>query len=299
MSNQTKEVSESVKKFNEIYNDEKSKGEDGKLTKGACEAIEKLDFTKFSIEDMEVITKSDKLPDDLAVKILKDWMRRQDSLISNIRGKIAYSPEVSKNNLEDFVNMMRCPTENCNERLVVNDILRNIATGGGLRPIDSVSLIDPKDFDNGIIRFDQSSSNKNKPEEAPFLLDFKPDTYYHNVTPQNPFFILGLPPFMKAKLTSYKLFPPSVANSGPKNWILYGSNDWTNIRNGNPHQIDKQSNNNDLKDTNEAKEFFVNSDDNQYYRYFKFESTGENLARNNEINLGGIDFSGNIVICQE
>lgn len=303
MTQPSKDENECVKEFKAIYDNPDSYNGD-KLTAEACHKLEQLDYTKFDIDDIKVVQSAEKLPDDLAVSILKGWMRRQDDLLLNLRGNLIYTPRVKKERLEQFVKMMRCPTSDCKNNLIVENILYQIATGGGLRNADAVPLIDPSNLENGIIRFEHSKVSGSSDSDVQNLLDFKKETYYHNRVTKDPFFIIGLPSFMKVRLTKYKLIgPPQLSDrktqGGPKNWEFFGSNDWDEIKNRNPQRIDLISNDTNLREPNAEHDYEVTQNDDQYYRYFKFVSTGMNHQGSLEIFLSGIDLTGNIIICRE
>lgn len=297
------QVSPHVQQFNDIYNAQENR-EGGKLTQQALNQLGAIDYSKFNINEIQVVQNAEDLPDDLAVNILKGWMRRQDDLLLNLRGNLIYSPKVSKERLEQFVAMMKCPTRECKNDLVVENILFKIATGGGLRSESAVPLIDPNNFANGIIRFDQSSAGNDAKSDVQSLLDFKKETYYHNKTNKDPYFIIGLPPFMKVRLTSYKLIAPPklsdrTAQGGSKNWDFFGSNDWNEIRTGNPTKIHSAVSDMKLHEASSEGIYNVELGDDQYFRYFKFASTGQNHQGSPEIFLSGFDISGNIIICRE
>lgn len=283
--------------FKELY------GNGDNLAPETLEQIKQIDYSKFTIDQIKDVQDASKLPDDLAVYILKSWMRRQDDLLLNLRGNLIYTPEVSKERLEQFVEMMRCPNEECKSKLEVENILEKISTGGGLRSPEP--LINPNKFDEGIIRFDHTKSSNEAKTNVQNLLDFNPNTFYHGQGAQNSFIILGLPPFMKVKLTKYKLIAPTrlpdrTAEGGLKSWELFGSNDWEEIHSGNCHKLDTHTQvDQTLKNSGDVGIYDINSPENDYFRYFKIMSTGFNHQNTLEILLAGIDFTGNIIISRE
>lgn len=287
--------------FQKIYEAPESR-EGGKLTQQALDEIAKINYSSFSMTDIQVVQNAADLPDELAVKILKGWMRRQDELLLNLRGDLIYEPQIPKKRLDEFINMMECPSDDCRNNLIVHNILHEIATGGGLRSETAVPLIDPNHFDNGIIRFDQSKMGNDSRSGVEHLLDFNNETFYRNKTTQEAFFIIGLPPFMKVRLTKYLLrAPPKIPQyslqGGPKSWDLFGSNDWNEIQNGTPVKIHSANSDMNLRAAGAEYEYECNSD--QYFRYFKFALTGSNHQNTNEIILSRFDITGNIITCRE
>ena len=292
----TQDSNPAHEQFKTIY------GNGGKLTDDQLQQIKDLDYSNFTIEQIKDVQEATDLPDDLAVYILKNWMRRQDDLLLNLRGNLIYSPEVSKARLQEFVNMMRCPNEGCKKELVVENILEKIATGGGLRT--KVPLINPNKFDEGVIRFDHVKSTNEAKANVQALLDFDTKTFYHGQAAQNAFIILGLPPFMKVKLTKYKLgAPPKLqdrtSKGGLKSWALYGSNDWEEIHTGTCPRIHSCQDDQKLSAAEAVDTFDVDSPENDYFRYFKLMITNTNHQSTLEILLSVIDFTGNIIISRE
>lgn len=297
------QVSPHVQNFLDIYNAPENRDQ-GKLTQQALNLLDAIDYSKFDIDEIKVVQDSKDIPDGLAVKILKGWMRRQDDVLLNIRGSVIYQPEIAMQRLQQFYDMMRCPTRQSKNDLIVEDVLYKIATGGGKRSANAVALIDPVKFDNGIIRFYQSEVGNDIKSNVHCLLDFKKDTYYHNKTTQGPYFIIGLPSFMKVRLTSYKLTAPKYTDNrtlqgGPKSWDIFGSNNWNDIKSGNPIKIQSINGDMNLRAAGSEHRYEVDLDDDQYFRYFKFQSTGQNHQTTLEIDLAGFDISGNVITCRD
>lgn len=291
----------------EIY-DNKDNYSNDELTQKAKQELEAIDYTKFTYKDIEAVEKLKKLPIELVNKIFKGFMRRQDELLLNIRGNLLYQPLVKKDVLGDFFEMLRCPTPGCNNNLVVKDILRkihaSIASNGENQNNSDFSLINDKKFNDGVIKFDQSQFDLRDSNNSPrCLLDFKNETYYHNLSSNQAHFIIGLPPFMRVKLTSYKLRgPPKIGQrdkqGGPKSWVIDASNDWDKIKND-AVRIHAVQNDTHLKNPDDEHEFDVELEDDQYYRYFKFTLNGENHQGEFGIYLSCFDISGVIEICEE
>ena len=198
--------------------------------------------------------------------------------------------------------MMRCPSNDSKGKLVVENILYQIATGGGIR--EPVGLIDPNNLMNGIIQFDHNKPSNEARSNIQCLLDFKKDTFYQGQANQNAFIIIGLPPFMKVKLTSYKLIAPPklpdrTVEGSLKGWDLFGANSWEEIQSGNSFRIHSVTDDRNLQRASSEHVYNVDLKDDKYFRYFKLLITAKNYQNNLEISLSGIDLSGNIIICRE
>ncbi|KAK8898482.1 hypothetical protein M9Y10_000772 [Tritrichomonas musculus] len=278
--------------FQDLYGD----GSD--LTPEKLQQISQIDYSTFDIDQIDIVQKATKLPPHIATPILRNWMRMQDELISNLRGSIIYQPSIPKSRVQDFVQMIRCPKEDWKNDLQVKDIFEKIATAGGTRP--PVPIINPNNFNNGLIRFDQPDKANDTLTKVEHIFDFRNDTYYDGPSINNAFVIFGFPEFMKVKLTSYKIIAPPKrhdvnSEGGLKSWDLFGSNDWEDIRTNSTHKIDWHKNDQSLFKANSVGVYNINSQENDYFRYFKICATGTSHQNNNNIILGGIDFTGNII----
>lgn len=278
------------------------------LTQKAKKELSSIDCSNISYQDLLELKKIEKLPLEFKNSVFKGFMRRQDDLLSNLSGNFLYTQTTEKDTLSHFFGMLTCPNLQNKSELVIKNILRHIASGGAAQDHSEAPLnplIDPKNLDDGVIRFYSSYSVKDHP--ASCLFDFSRKTYYQNTDLKDRFFVIGFPPFMKVKLTSYTLYgPPEIPNrtaqGGPKNWEIYASNDWDDIiKNGSSsvsiHRVPKDMN---LQGPNKSFEYCLNLNDDQYYRYFKFVAISEQHSGDSFIYLSGIDFSGNIQItCDE
>lgn len=284
--------SEVIESFNEIYDDPNNYDSNGELIPDALEKISKLNFSLLNIDDIEVIENAEKLPDELALSILKRWMYNQNSVLSNIRGNLIYKSKIPSETFREFIEAMKCPSKECN--YVVEDILLKISTGGG---IDEPScLIDFEKSSNGLIGFDQiKSSNYNNSSSIVNLFDFKLDTFYVSAPLENSYFTITLPPFLKVRLTSYKMISPPdtsdrTAVGGIKSWKIVGFN-----QKNEKIDLDTRINNEDLRKPSAVARFDVKPND-FYFRNFQVINTGLNHQNNQSIILAGFDISGTLLI---
>ena len=306
----SKQVNPLVTQFKEIYDSPSSYDSEGKLTAAAANQISQIDFLSFSISDIKVVQDATKLPDDLAVNILKKWMIQQDRLLSDLRGYLIYTPSISKERLSDFLSVMKNPSQECN--LIVNNILYQLSTGGGLRdPIPLINLSKPEE---SLIEYEdrpQSNSEINHTIEYLFNPNIEAENqhsqdpkFYNGSLVNNQFLIIGLPPFLKVKLTSYRIrAPPLVKNSrakgGLRSWNIYGGNSIEEISDTlNAHEIHSVKEDSQLENPNSEATYTVDNQ-TEYYRYFKIKNDGRNNQGNNALLLSAFYISGCIQICKE
>lgn len=281
-----------VDRFKEIYDDEDNY-ESGKLKPDAIKLISEIDFSVLSIDEISIIENADKLPDDLALDILKSWMHKQNDVLSNIRGKLLYTESIEADIFRSFIEAMKCPSTPCD--FVVENILRQIATGGGILPEPS-NLIDIENPSQSLIEYDQTKSmNSNSGNSIKNLFDFNDNTFYIGPSLDNSYVTITLPSFLKVNLTSYELkAPPHLDRSeqgGIKSWKIYGFN-----QKDNKVLLDVVDDNNDLSRPSSSKKFIVKNKENQYFRSFQILNAGPNHQSNKSIILSGFDISGNLII---
>lgn len=280
-----------ISRFEEIYNDKDSFDSDGKITPDAIKSIREIDFTLLNIDEISVIEKADRLPDDLALEILKRWMHKQNDVLSNIRGKLLYTGNVEVDHFKQFIEAMKCPSISCD--CVVENILYQIATGGGTLK-EPAELINLNDSSLGLIDYDQTKSNFRN-DQIKNLFDFNPETFYIGPSLENSYVTITLPPFLKVNLTSYELRGPKKMDrneqGGIKSWKIYGFN-----QSENKVLLDAVDNNNDLSSPYSSKKFVVKNNENQYFRNFQILNSGLNHQNNQSIILSGFDISGNLII---
>ena len=262
------------------------------MKQSAIDLISAIDFSSLSIDEISVIEDADKLPDDVSLKILKAWMHKQNDVLSNIRGKLLYTPQIEVAEFEQFINTMKCPSSKCNS--VVENILYQIATGGG--SFKPSCIVNTKEPETSLIEVDQKSSNNSSNSHIiDNLFDFSNDTYYIGPSLDNSYITITLPPFLKVNLTSYTLTAPPRLNQtgqgGIKSWKVYGYNQANN-----EVLLDNVNNDSNLSHPSSTHTYEVRYNENQYFRSFKILNAGPNHQNNQSIILSGFDISGNLII---
>lgn len=89
------------------------------------------------------------------------------------------------------------------------------------------------------------------------------------------------------KLTGYTLTSGHYKQYQPKDWVLYGCNDYTGAGSGTWTVIDTKTDNTDMKDVNTDYNFGVS--DAGYYKYYKLHITA--LQKNNLLQLAEMAFT--------
>ncbi|KAH0787361.1 hypothetical protein GPJ56_008713 [Histomonas meleagridis] len=253
----------------------------------ACQSI---NFMNFDIYQIKLVQDATWLPDEFAVNILKSWIRRQDELLLQLRANLVLTPTLFKEQLLKYISAIASPSTQNESDLIVENIIEKIATSGG-----SQEYLNPLQYN--LIFAEASNPSSKKEFDILNLFDFKETSYFVSSPSQNTSIIIGLPHFLKVKLTSYTLWgPPKLnqkAQGGPSSWALYGSNDKSNFK----INLDTQASNKDLEREDAVATFKVS--DPGYYRYFKFVMTGTNHINNLSIYLKRFDISGILIISKQ
>ena len=251
--------------------------------------VQKMNFLGFDIEDIELVQKADWLPDDVAVKIMKDWMHQQDEILLKLRAHLVLTPTISKDRLKEFTEAIRSPSKEPD--LIIKDVIEKIATAGGTR-----DALNP--LTNGLISCSSLSETNDHPIAD--LFSFEKGKYYMSHSVQGQFLAVSLPPFLQLQVTEYTLGAPPKkdnqrAEGGISSWQLQGSNDQKNWA-----TIDLQSDNKDLARADSVKTFVVEEPEKKgFFTHFKLTHTGQNHQLNFSILLSKFDLSGKLIIHKE
>lgn len=260
----------------------------------AYEKIKNLNYLSFDINQINEIQKLKWLPNNFAVKVMKEWMRHQDELLLQIRAYLLFHPELSPETVVEIAKTIQNPSSTID--LTVENIIHNLATSGGSR-----EFVNP--YDQQLITVFQSSELIQKTYSISNLFDNDPNTFFLSPTHSNFYIVISLPPFLKASITSYTMMaPPPRGNpqisDAPSSWILQGlkhPNDDTN-----PCIIDQQVNNQDLIEPSSKKTFIVDQPKKpQYFRHFKLKNDGNNHRSNLAFSLSLFDISGLLIISND
>ncbi|OHT16755.1 hypothetical protein TRFO_41608 [Tritrichomonas foetus] len=254
----------------------------------AISKLQSVDFMRFDINSIKRVQDAQWIPNDLAVNILKKWMRQQDQLLLEMRAYLIFNPAVSKVRLQEFATAIQSPSTPVN--IIVENIIEKIATAGGAR-----NFVNP--LEQRLIIAKQSvESSMGSSHPLKNLFDLNDETYFVSQSTNNISLIISLPPFMKANLTAYTMKgPPRLQQSkqgGPANWILQGLSKPDDFSDA--VTIDQQNNNTDLRDPNSEKTFNVKQ--KGYFRHFRLLNTEKNHQDSFSIILRGFDITGTLII---
>ena len=262
----------------------------GSMTpESALAEVEKMNFLLFDIDDIELVQNADWLPDDVAVKIMKEWMHQQDEILLKLRAHLVLTPTISKDRLKEFTEAIRSPSNEPD--LIIKDVIEQIATAGGTR-----DALNP--LTNGLISCSSQSEIGDHP--MAHLFSFEKGKYYMSNSVQGQYLTVSLPPFLQLQVTEYTLGAPpkregQAAEGGMSSWQLEGSNDQKNWV-----TIDLQSDNKDLRRADSVKTFAVAEPEKRgFFTHFKLTHTGENHQGNFSIHLSKFDLSGKLIIHKE
>jgi len=249
----------------------------------------KIQFLDFDIDQIQAVQNAAWLSDEVAVDIMKSWMRRQDEILLLLRAHLVVRPTISKDRLLEFTRAVRNPAQEPD--LIVEDIIYQLATAGGTR--DAVNPME-----EGLITAVPSSELPD--HRLCDMFSFQPGKYWLSQATQSQYVTITLPPFLKAHVVSYKLRgPPRAegrkAQGGISSWTLYASNDEKNFQT----TLDIRTENKDLLEADSVAVFPVTSEQPGYYRCFRLVNTGVNHQNNLSIFLAGFDLTGKLIICRE
>jgi hypothetical protein len=255
-----------------------------------------IDFLRFDIDQIKGVQDAEWLSDEVAVNIMKSWMRRQNEILLELRAHLVVTPTIPKERLLEFTRAVRNPSQEPD--LVVEDIIYSLATAGGTRePVNPLT--------EGLISAAASSELQDQSHRLPELFNFKrapgqPAPYYMSNSTAGQWITISLPPFLKAQVVSYKLkAPPRVegkkAQGGISSWNLQASDDLKNFQ----VTLDIQTENKDLQNVDAVAVFPVRSDQKGFYRHFRLTNAGQNHQNNLSIFLAGFDITGKLIICRE
>jgi hypothetical protein len=258
------------------------------ITDEITKRVKAINFDTFDIDDIKLVQDATWLPDDLAVDILKRWMRNQDQVLLKLRANLVVTPTIEKTTLLEFTRAIRKPSQE--PSLIVEDVIQKLATAGGTR-----EPVNPKEAN--LITATASSETPDHPLTHLFSVSVK--EFFMSNSTQGQFIVVSLPPFLRLQLTSYRLgAPPKEENKkavgGIGSWHLEGSNDVKNFQ----ESLDEQSENRDLMDPEAVHVFPIADSHKEFYQHFKLTNDGQNHQNNLSILLSAFDLSGVLVICK-
>lgn len=271
-----------------VFEDISKKVKNGEMSPQAGEdACKSLNFLSFDIDQIQLVQDADWMSDEMAVTILKSWMRQQDNMLLELRSNLVLTPEITKQRLEEFLSAACNPS--LHPDLCIKEIIHQLATAGGTR-----AYYNPVKFN--LITFKLGTSTEGYQKAFQNLFEEKPIPYISS-SRLDEYFIITLPSFLKVELHSYILSAPEKLEQkfqgGIRNWYIQGSNDelnWTTL--------DIQNENLDLNQPNSVKEFVIERP-HGFFRSFKLTNVRKNHQGNFSIILGKFDISGKLIISKE
>jgi hypothetical protein len=256
----------------------------------AIQAIKSIDFIQFDIDQIQRVQDAQWLPDEIAVDIMKRWIRRQDEILLKLRAYLVVTPTITKDELLGFTQTVRNPSREPN--LIVTDVFRRLATAGETRePVNPL-----------VEKLITASASSELPDhKLADLFSFNPEKFFVTQSTGSQWFIVSLPPFLKIQVTAYKLKAPPKESSkraqgGISSWHLQASDDIKTFS----VTVDLQTENKVLQAGGSEGVFQVPRENNiGFYRHFKLDHRGANHQGNNSILLAGFDLTGELIICRE
>jgi hypothetical protein len=246
----------------------------------AIQIISTIDFTLFSLEDMEDVENADWLPDDVHVNCLRSFLDAQDANLLKIRSYLAVTSTVSADLLNAFVDSIWAP-HHCLE-LDIKNVIQLLATGGGSRAYENPVVL-------GLVTAETDSELSLKNCYLQDMFSGDPSKFFRSSPKQNPSFVVGLPPFLQISVTAYTLQAPPK-KEGMKSWTLQGSLDkenWIGLAN----VVDNMA----LGEPG-AIAVFPLPEKSQRFRWFKVTQKDVNHGKTLSIVLSMFDLSGEVTL---
>ena len=238
----------------------------------------KIDFTKFSAQEMEVVADADWISDATAVKIMNDWKLESDKTLLELRANALLSSTFDSKKLQAFIDATFTPSNKPD--LIIKNIFNNMATASGTRP-----------FVNPLVGHLISCSNREKilKDETANLFDGNLDTSFTANPSREEFLLIRLPPFLRLKLTSYTIGSPK-SSGGLKEWTIFGTNDevkYTVI-----HQVKDDTH---LSVHGVTHNYTISNPPDEFFNAFKIV-TASNHSSNLSFIASTLDFDGIVTL---
>jgi hypothetical protein len=247
------------------------------------DSLNAIDFLSFTIEDLGKVQSAEWLPSEAKVAILRQWVRAQDSLLEELHGRVLLTGSLPVQETLSLFNILGAPATAGNSGILTN-IFERLATAGGMRPFTNPAL-------TGIISVDIVPHPEEPVGESEFgvyrAFDGNEQTFYRSASATSRLIQIGLPPFLKVKLTSYTIGAPVPSL---KSWKLEAAAD----SKGPWELIDAQTVSSELNGKGKKATFQVDGKD--YFRYFRLEQVDQNHQGNLSIHWRTIDISGIVVV---
>jgi hypothetical protein len=242
--------------------------------------LDTIDFSLFSLDQMEPVEDADWIPDDVCVRILRTWTRAQEENMGQIRSYLAFTPTVSKSLLLTFVDAIFQPHQSLS--LTVENVIYLLATGGGTRPYENpikTKLISV--FSDCELTVDHVALRN--------LFSGDPAKFFRSQPKPNASFVVHLPPFLHVAVTSYTIRSSRAEKAdGLKCWTLEGSLD-----NENWFILDTQVENMELAQPSVEAVFRLERK-SPPCQWFRLTQKNLNHAKTLCIVISGFDVSGEV-----
>ena len=247
----------------------------------AFELVKSIDYSQFSLEEMQAFEEADWLPDDFYVATMQDWLERQSEQIDRIRSYLFVTSTVPNSLALAFIDTVFRPAKSiCLER---DNIIYLLATAGNTR-----EYVNP--CTKGLVTVTCDGGIRLHPVEHVF--SDNPEEFFQSASKPNTFLVVTLPPFLRVCLTKYTLQgPPKLG--GMRSWTLEVSKDgeqWVEVASerGRP-ELEGPS----------KRATFVLEKRTPPVRFFKLTNRDQNFANYHAMLLAGFDVSGEVQLCLE
>ena len=141
----------------------------------------------------------------------------------------------------------------------------------------------------------ESSKPVTSSNNIPELFSDNPDHYYQSQTAEPAYITIALPPFLRVKLTSYKVGVPTQQGQrkgGLASWLVFGSEDDKDYV-----LLDNRSDNQDLREPGVICTFDVTQPSEKYFRYIRLQNNGPTHIGQHRIIASAFDITGRLIIC--
>lgn len=245
----------------------------------AFELVKSLDYSQFSLEEMQAFEEADWLPDDFYVATMQDWLERQSEQIDRIRSYLFVTATVPNGLALTFIDTVFRPAKSLS--LDRENIIYLLATAGNTR-----EYVNP--CTNGLVTVACDGAIRLHPVEHVF--SDKREEFFQSTSKPNTFLTVTLPPFLRVCVTKYTLQAPPKPG-GMRSWTLEVSKDgdqWMEVASERARpELESPS----------ARPTFVLEKRTPPVRFFKLTNRDQNFANYHAMLLSGFDVSGEAQLC--
>lgn len=254
--------------------------ESGEISpESGLELVSGIDYSEFSIDEMENVENADWLPDDFYTEVMRNWLDMQSENLNNISAYLSLTPVVGKDLMNEFIQAIVRPHTSLS--LHKDNIIGLMGCGAGNCPYQNPMT-------TKLITAETDAELPIALMKLENLFSGDPKKFFQSQPKPNVTLIIGFPEFMRVAIDAYTIMSPAQPNKGPRSWLLQGSNDkhtWADL--------DVRRGTSDLKEASAVGRFSLEKR-SQPFRYFRITQLEASHAGNQSLAMSAFDVSGEI-----